>query len=106
MPTQLTDSSSGNYLVNKEYVDSVAEGLHILEPCLVASYSNYVPTSSGYTHGSNNGVGATLEIDLSTGQTGNGIGTFTASTTDSVTNSNEVTLSSFPSAISGAGSMN
>ena len=61
MPSQISDSSNANYLVNKEYVDSVAEGLHILEPCLVASYSNYVGT---YTFsGSNNGVQVDLQLD-------------------------------------------
>ena len=65
-PTDPNDAAS------KTYVDSVAEGLHILEPCLVGSFSNYSHTN-GYTHG-NSGSGydatSTLVIDFSTGQEG------------------------------------
>ena len=67
MPTQLSNFANGNYVVNKEYVDSVAEGLHILEPCLVASFSNYVPNTSGSGIGYDHvkmGQGSRLEIDL------------------------------------------
>ena len=66
-PTDPNDAAS------KTYVDSVAEGLHILEPCLVGSFSNYSHTN-GYTH-NGNGYDATssLVINFSTGQnTGNG----------------------------------
>ena len=65
-PTDPNDAAS------KTYVDSVAEGLHILEPCLVGSFSNYSHTN-GYTH-NGNGYDATssLVINFSTGQAGNG----------------------------------
>ena len=52
--------TNANYAVNKSYVDSIAEGLHILSPCLVASVANY---SSTYDHNTT-GSGATLTINL------------------------------------------
>ena len=86
MPTQLSNSANGNYVVNKEYVDSVAEGLHILEPCLVASFSNYVPNTSGSGIGYDHvkmGQGSRLEIDLaSLLQLGNGLSFITSTVPD------------------------
>ena len=60
-----------NDATSKTYVDSIAEGLHILEPCLVASFNNFTGT---YTHNADSyDATSTLEIDFSTSQEiGNG----------------------------------
>ena len=60
-----------NDATSKTYVDSIAEGLHILEPCLVSSFNNFTGT---YTHNADGyNATSTLEIDFSTSQKiGNG----------------------------------
>ena len=58
-----TSSPSGNLLATKSYVDSVAEGLHVLESCKFATTANGGGT---YTRGSDNdantAVGSTLVV--------------------------------------------
>ncbi len=72
LSTQTTHNSLWSSRTTKEYVDSVSEGLHILEPCLTGSFGNYLNT---YTHPSTAGqdqtqppvhidYNSTLEVDF------------------------------------------
>ena len=59
----ITDQpTNANYAANKSYVDAFAEGLHILEPCLVGTISNI---SGTYSHGSADGIDYNSTLSIS-----------------------------------------
>ena len=62
VPDQPTNST---HAANKSYVDSIAEGLHILEPCLVASFSNFSGTYTS-SHNSSSEFTGTFTINFDT----------------------------------------